>query len=50
MRTITDKTIRDIKFEKGGTFSTEFILYFEREWNEVTQMFRNGRNDIEIDH
>lgn len=50
MGTITDKTIRDIKFEKGGTFSTKFILDFDREWNEVTKMFRNRRKDIEIDH
>lgn len=50
MGTITDKTIRDIKFEKGGTFSTKFILYFDREWNEVTKMFRNRCKDIEIVH
>lgn len=37
---MTAKTIREIKFEKGRQFTTEFILDFDREWNEVTQMLR----------
>ena len=37
---MTAKTIREIKFEKGHHFTTEFILDFDREWNEVTQMLR----------
>lgn len=47
---MTAKTIREIKWEKGQQFTTKFILDFERDWNEVTQMFRNRRKDIEIDH
>ena len=47
---MTAKTIREIKFEKGQQFTTEFILDFDQDWNEVTQMFKSRHKDIEIDH
>lgn len=37
---MTAKAIRDIKFEKGAEFTTKFILDFDRDWVEVTKVFR----------
>ena len=37
---MTDKTIREIRFEKGAEFTTKFILKFDRDWNEITKRLK----------
>ncbi len=42
---MTEKAVREIKFEKGATFTTQFIIRFDREWGEtVRRLKRSGRN------
>lgn len=39
---MTDRTIRDIKFEKGEKFTTKFILEFDKEWSELTMSLKKS--------
>lgn len=45
---MTDREIRDIKLEKGATFTTKFIRDFERDWAQVTQDIRKSGADLSI--
>lgn len=45
---ITCKAIREIKFEKGAEFTTEFISEFDQEWNMVVQLLRSSGTDLNI--
>lgn len=40
MMGITEKAIREIKFEKG--FSAKFIVAFDRGWTDVVKRFRRS--------
>jgi len=43
---MTAKAIREIKFEKGGQFTTKFIKDFDREWRDVTQHLKESGADL----
>ena len=45
---MTDKAIRDIKFEKGVTFTTQFIIRFDKEWGEATRDLKKSGRDLKI--
>lgn len=42
MSGLTDRVIRDIKFEKGEQFSAKFIRDFGRKWTLVTNRLRRS--------
>ena len=42
---MSDREIRDIKLEKGATFTTKFI---ERDWLQVTRAIRESGKDLSI--
>lgn len=42
---MTEKAIREIRFEKGATFTTQFIIRFDKEWGEaVRKLKKSGKN------
>lgn len=42
---MTEETVRDIKFQKGYSFTTQFIIRFDKEWGEaVRKLKKSGRN------
>lgn len=42
---MTEKTIREIKFEKGSPFTAQFIIRFDKEWGEaIRKLKKSGRN------
>lgn len=45
---LTDRVIRDIKFEKGEQFSAKFIRDFDRKWTRVTNRLRRSGADLSI--
>ena len=45
---MSDRDIRDIKLEKGATFTTKFICDFERDWLQVTRAIRESGKDLSI--
>lgn len=45
---MTGREIRDIKHLKGDTFTTQFIKWFDAEWQRITQMVRESGADLSI--
>jgi len=45
---LKSKTIREIKFEKGAEFTTEYINKFDKKWNMVVQLLRSSGADLNI--
>ncbi|MBD5463801.1 MAG: hypothetical protein HDR24_12235 [Lachnospiraceae bacterium] len=43
---MTEKSIRDITLIKGGTFTTQFIIRFDKEWGEVTRTLKKSGKDL----
>ncbi len=44
-KALTEKKIREIKFEKGASFTAKFINKFCEEWDSVVKQIRSsGRN------
>lgn len=45
---MTEREIRDIAFMKGGTFTLQFILRFDKEWREVTKRLKKSGRDLKM--
>lgn len=45
---MTEREIRDITFMKGGHFTLQFILRFDREWREVTEKLKKSGRNLKI--
>lgn len=43
---MTEKAIREIKFEKGNTFTSQFIVQFERDWTRETRRLKRSGADL----
>ncbi len=45
---MTCKAIREIRFEKGAEFTTEFISKFDKEWIVTVQLLRSSGANLNI--
>lgn len=45
---LTDRAIRDIKFEKGEQFSAKFIRDFDSRWTRITSRLKRSGADLSI--
>ena len=39
---MTESAIRDIQLTKGGTFTVQFMIRFDKEWSEITRSLRKS--------
>lgn len=45
---MTEKEIRSITLMKGGTFTLQFTLRFDREWREAAERLKRSGRDLKI--
>lgn len=45
---MTEREIRGITFMKGGHFTLQFIIHFDKEWREVTGKLKRSGRDLKI--
>lgn len=43
---MTEKAVRDITLMKGGTFTVQFIICFDKAWGEVTRSLKKSGKDL----
>lgn len=43
---MTEKTVREIKFEKGNTFTAQFIIKFKKDWARETRRLKRSGADL----
>lgn len=43
---MTEKAVREIRFEKGAPFTTQFILLFDKRWGAYTRRLKKSGVDL----
>ena len=43
---MTEYAMRDIQLIKGGTFTVQFMIRFDKKWSEITRSLRESGKEL----